>query len=297
MTAGRDKKWFRNGEGISPRQQWSFSTEAPLTGLKLSCESGQTIAADQSGSVYRLDQHGHVAAVTRGFFDISLIATDSIGQRAAVVDQESRLSLFDEKLRVIWSLDLPDGITALAVEPHGRYVAVALANGKTVIYDAHHRRVVHFDTQRPLRFLRFLEFRPALIAAAEYGLLCEYDLTGECLWSSKLPMNLGDVTCTGDGGRISVAAFSQGVRHLDGAGQPDGSYLLEGTPNRLSTSITPFRLAVTTLEGHLYWLSEDGEIIWAAALPEDPFAIETDAIGNGLTCGFQSGRIVNLAWN
>jgi hypothetical protein len=289
--------WLQTGRGRPPRSRWTYTTEAPLTGLKHSRESGQTVAADQTGGVYRIDRNGKLASVTRGFIALNHIASDDVGRRAAVVDEQTRLSFFDEKLRVVWSLELSDAVTALDVEPHGRYVAVALANGKNVVYDAHHLRVFHFETPRPLRHLRFLALRPALVAAAEYGLLCEFDFSGKCVWTAKLPINVGDVTSTGDGGRISLAAFSQGVRHVNGSGEPDGSYLLEGTPNRLSTSIVPFRLAVTTLEGHLYWLDESGEFVWGAALPEDAFAIHTEPLGNGLVCGFQSGRIVSLAWN
>ena len=297
MTDFDPDNWLHTGKGRPPRERWSFTAEAPLTGMKLSRESGQIVAADESGGVYRLDRHGRIAAVTRGFFGVRLVACDDLGDRAAVVDHESRLSLFDEKLRVVWSLGMPEGITAIDVESHGRYVAVALANGKTVVYDAHHRRMFQFTTQRRLSVVRFLDFRPALVVAAEYGLLGKYDFQGRCLWSSKLPMNIGDLTCTGEGDRVSVAAFSQGIRHINGAGQPDGSYLLEGTPNRLSASITPFRLAVTTLEGHLYWLDETGDIVWAAALPEEAVSVETDALGSGLACGFHSGRIVCFGWN
>jgi hypothetical protein len=289
--------WLQTGQGQPPRERWTLTTEAPLTGLKHSRESGQTVAADQSGGVYRIDRNGKLASVTRGFIALNHIATDDVGRRAAVVDHDTRLSLFDERLRVAWSLELPDAVTALDVEPHGRYLAVALANGKNVVYDANHSRVFHFETQRPLRHVRFLALKPALVAAAEYGLLCESDFSGEIVWTSKLPLNVGDVTCTGDGGRISVAAFSQGVRHINDSGEPDGSYLLEGTPNRVSTSIVPFRLAVTTLEGHLYWLDDNGDMVWAAGLPEDVFAVHTEPLGNGLICGFQSGRIVSLAWN
>jgi len=273
-----------------------FSTEAPLVSLRLCRESSETLLADRSGSLYRLEGGGRLSAVSRGFHRLALLAVDDIGRHAVVVDRRSRLSLVDEKLQIIWTLQMPEAVTAVGMEPQGRFVAVALANRKNVVYDAAHRRVFHFETPRPLRFLRFL-VKPGIIAAAEFGFLARTDFQGNVLWQNRLSLNIGELCCTGDGGRISLASFARGVVHLDGNGERSGSYLLEGTPNRLSGSLSPFRLAVTTTEGHLYWLDDEGELLWGAALPDAAAAVQVDAKGRGLVVGWESGRVVSLAWD
>ena len=259
-------------------------------------ESGETLLADQSGGIYRLDRQGRLAALTRGFHGLGLLAGDDVG-RVAVVTQGKQLSRLDERLAVTWSIELPEEITAVAVDPLGQYVAVGLESGKNVVYDREHRRVFQFETERPMRFLQFLASKAAIIGAAAYGMFCRFDFTGDNLWTFKTLYNIGQLTCTGDGTVIALAAFVRGVKLLDGSGEPTGTYLLEGTPNCLSVSFTPFRLAVTTVEGHLYWLDEAGELVWGAAVPEDVTAIATDPLGDGLVCGFASGNAISLSWH
>lgn len=288
--------WWRSGRGTPPRERWTYTAEAPLAGLARSREAGCTVLADTAGGLYRLDPNGQLAAISRGFHGLELLACDDVGRFGAALTEETHLTLFDDRCRVVWSLELPDVAYCLSMEPHGRFLAVSLANGKNVVYDANHRRVFHFETERPLRFLRFLATSRALIGVAEYGFIGRWDFTGAELWSNRLQVNVGDVSCTGDGTRIALAAFNQGVKHLAGTGERLGTYLLEGTAERLSGSFTADRLAVTTLEGHLYWLDGDGELVWGAELPERAVAVQTDPLGGGLVCGFESGRVVSLGW-
>lgn len=282
---------------MPPRKRWSFSTDAPLRALHSGRESGETLLADSSGGIYRLDRRGRLAALTRGFHGLQLLAGDDVGASAVAVHDETRLSWLDEQLAVAWSIELPGPITALGMDSFGQYVAVGLDNGKNVVYDREHRRVFQFETERPMRFLRFLSSQPAIVAAAAYGMFCRFDFEGNAVWAGKTLYHIGELACTGDGSLVALAAFARGVKLLDGDGEPVGTYLLEGTPNCLSISFTPFRLAVTTLEGHLYWLDESGDLVWGAALPEEVTAVATDPLGDGLVCGFASGTVIGIGWS
>jgi len=53
---------------------------------------------------------------------------------------------------------------------------------------------------------------------------------------------------------------------------------------------------VTTLERQLYWLDSDGELLWAAHPPDDVCCLGCDPLGNGIMCGFNSGRLIRLDW-
>ena len=215
-------QWLMSGQGIRPELQWTFRADAPLVDLQLSRESGETVLGDEAGGVYRLNRQGRAATISRGFHGLRLVATDDVGRHSAIVSGDSQLSFLNRALSSEWAIDLPDAITALAVSPYGRHLAVGLANGKSVIYDARHQRVCHIETDRPLQFLHFQSGRPAVIGAAEYGQLLEFDFSGRVLWSTNLHANIGGITGTGDGKRLSVATFTQGVKHLDENGQPAG---------------------------------------------------------------------------
>lgn len=288
--------WFNAGQGPPPAERWTYSTEAPLAALARARETGHTLLADTSGGLYRLDANGHLLAISRGFHGLELLCSDDAGRCGAAVTEETHLSLFDHRCRVLWSVELPDVAYCLGMEPHGRYLAVSLANGKNVVYDANHQRVFHFETDRPLRFLQFLTTTRGLIGAAEFGFLGRWDFTGAELWSTRPQMNIGDLGCTGDGTKIVLAAFNHGVKQFNGDGEKLESYLLEGTAERLSLSFSGDRLAATTLEGHLYWLEADGELLWGAELPEPATDVATDPLGGGLICGFTSGRVTSLGW-
>ena len=50
--------WLQEGQGIPPTLRWAFSTEAPLVALDMGRESGEVLAADETGGLYRLDRRG-----------------------------------------------------------------------------------------------------------------------------------------------------------------------------------------------------------------------------------------------
>lgn len=289
-------RWLTSRQGIPPKVRWSFSTEAALAAVALARESGHCLAADVAGGLYRLDRTGTLAALTRAWSRLQLLASDDVGRRCAAIVDENRLMFLESALRVLWSVELPEAATALAVEGHGQLLAVALANGKNVVYDAHRHRAAVFETDNVLRQVVFLSTQPAVIGVSEFGFLGRWNGAGEEVWSAGLQLNVGDLACTGGGERILLAGFSHGVRRLGGNGERLGTFLLEGTPNHLSTSFFPHRIAATTLEGHLYWLDDEGEILWGAELDEEAAAVCVQPLGEGLICGVESGRLISLSW-
>lgn len=288
--------WSQHGQGERPVIAWSFSLDAPLTAFTLARETGEIVAVDSSGGLYLLDRRGRVKTLTRGFKSLGALAWSDTGTHGAAATGSSKLSWIDRTLSVKWSRNLREEILSLAVDAHGHYAAVALAGGETLLFDARRREVGRFKTIRPLRHLKFSAGRPLLLGAAEYGLICCRQLDGSEAWSQRLWSNVGDLTVTGDGEEIFLARFNQGVQKLDRSGQGRGSYQVRGTPNHVSTSFVPGRLGVTTVERDIYWLDAEGGLIWATHLPDDVCGIAVDALGSGLTCGFQSGRLYRLEW-
>ena len=297
MTEQSPSDWLSAGRGIEPQLRWSFATDSPMVAMALARETGEVLAGDTSGGLYLLDRRGRVATLTRGFHPLTALAWSDSGNGGAAAIGDSKLCRLTNRLEVAWSIDLPDVILCLAVDPFGQYVAAGLANGSNYVFDPQKKRVSTFETIRPLRFMRFLATEPTIVGAAEYGHLCCHQLTGEQIWSEKLWSNAGDMAVAGDGETILLAGFNHGIQLFDGQGTNRGSFVVEGTPNRVSMSFLPNRLVASTLEHHLYWLDSDGEMVWATVLPEEVCQVHCDPLGNWFVCGFVSGRITRLDWD
>ena len=295
--AGESLPWLSNGQGRQPVKRWSFSTDAPLASLVFAIESRDTLLADTAGGLYRLTYDGKLFALSRGFHGLNRLASDDLGRCGAAICEETKLTRFNRKLQTDWTVELPAEATAMAMDPHGEHLAVALENGKCVVYDASHQRVFHVESPEPIGFLHFSPRNGALIGAGEFGRVTQWSATGESQWSKNLRFNIGDLTANGDDERIALAAFAEGVKLLNPEGKRSGSWLLEGTPHHVSSSFAGNRLAAATLEGHLYWLDGDGELVSGAELPEEVIGLAASALGDSLVIGFESGRVICLGWD
>ena len=96
-----------------------------------------------------------------------------------------------------------------------------------------------------------------------------FQVTGEAVWTEKLWSNIGDLAITADGGTQYVAGYTYGIQVFRKAGAIAGTYLLDGAPRFVASSLEPYRLLATTVEGEIYWLDANGEVLWTAALPEE----------------------------
>lgn len=292
-----DMEWIHRGRGIGPSVKWTFGTEGPLTGVQLARESGEVLASDETGGLYRLDRKGKYSAVTRTREGIREIAMSDDGEWCIASVGAASLHRFDRNLKTVWQIDLPSECLAIAMDPFGQYVLVSLAEAGNVIYDANKRKVAQFESIRPLSHVRFVVTEPTLVAAANHGLLCCMSLQGERLWEEKIWSNVGSIAITGDGELIYVAAFAHGVQVFDGDGDAIGSYVVEGTVKQIAASYEPHRVVAATLERHLYLLDPDGEMLWTAQTPDDVKQLACDPLGEFVVCGFADGHVVGLDWS
>ena len=277
--------------------RWSFATDAPLVGLQFGRESGETLAADESGGLYLLDRQGQITALTRGFHGVLSIAWSDSGNGGAVLLEDRKVCRLTPRLTVDWSRELPDSPLAVAVDPFGNNIAVSMADAATIVLDWKKNLTCEFSTIRPLKFLRFVSTDRKLIGAAEYGLLCCHDFSGNELWNEKIWTNIGDLSITGKADTVLMAGFNHGIQVFDADGGQCGAYMVEGAPNRVSTTFTRERVAATTIEHYLYWMDSDGELLWATEADEDFVGLHSDPLGNGLVCGLRSGRICRLTFD
>lgn len=294
--SSRNPPWVTSGRGVSPQLKWQFGTDGSLCGLALARESGDVFIADQTGALYRLDRRGQIAALTRLHHPAIALDWSDDGSQGAVIAGENLILRFDRDLRIIHKLTLPETCLAVAVSPFGNHLAAALANGKTLIYDEQKKRVGEFETMRPLAFLKFCATEALLFSAAEHGLLSCHNLAGAEVWQQKNWSNVGSLSISGDGETLYLASFTHGVQTMNGDGASIGSYVVEGTVNRVSASYEPQKLAASTVERSLFWLDSDGELLWATALPDDVLALACDPLGEWIVCGLLNQGVYRLDW-
>jgi len=296
MSAG-EAPVFRTLHGAPPTVAWSLSTEGPLAGLRWSRETGEVLAADALGGLYAIDTHGRLAHVTRGPAPIRGLAASDNGSGGVALVGDDKLYWFNRKLLFQGCLEHPTQVTAIAMEPLGQYLAVSLTDGEFMIYDRHRRRVARHSLPIPLVLIEFLPEFDELIGVGEHGLLCRFKFSGERLWQESLFSYAGDLAVTGAGDLLLLAAFTHGVVARNGAGQPLGSYQLEGTALRVAMTYGGERLACGPLERGLFWIERGGQVVWQAQLADDLARLAVHPLGFGLVLGLQSGRIVRLNWS
>ena len=289
--------WLKHGRGDAPNLRWSASSESQLVGLDLARESGETVAADDSGGLSLYGRDGDLLTINRSFQDLQLVAWSDTGNGGVVLQADNTITRLRQSLTVRWSQSFPSKVTDVNIDPYGNHIAVALANNTNLILNWKKKRVAEFETNQPLSFLRFTATEKYLVGASEYGLLCCHEFDGTEVWSDKVWSSVGDLCISGDGEDILIAGFNHGIQSFNGDGGHRGSYMVEGTPCRVVSTFSPERMAITTIERDLFWLDDDGEILWSAHPGEELVGLECDPLGNGFVCGTQSGRILRLAWN
>ena len=299
MTEQADPEfgWLKRGKGDAPALRWYVSTDSKLMDFSLSRETGEIVAADSLGGLSLYDRRGKLVGVNRGFDGIQLVAWSDNGNGGAILTGENTLVRIRQSLALRWSVKLPSEVLALDVDPYGNHIAVSLANGITRIYNWKKSRVTEFETVQPLNYVLFVGTKKRIVGAAEYGLLCSHAFDGSEIWNEKLWTNVGDLSLTGNGKLILVAGFNHGVQQFDDDGTHRGSFMMDGTPGIVSTSFISERVAAATIERHLYWMDSDGEMIWAAESDTDIIGVQTDALGNGMVLGLDTGQILRLTWD
>ena len=260
--------WINQGYGRSPEVRWAHSTDGPLTATALAKESGDFFAADKTGALCRIDQLGQIAAVSRLSSPISALAWSDSGSHGIAIQGSHGVSRFDRQLRNEWEIELDEKCLAVGIDPYANYSVVSLADSGNLVLDRHYKQVAVFETFRPIKHFQFLTEEVAIIAVAESGTVCCYDIRGRELWDERLWSNSGDIAIAEAGDRLLIASLAHGVVKFSLDGRPKGSLVIEGTVKYIATSYSGKIFFVATIEGKVFRVDIDGEVLWSAKTPE-----------------------------
>ncbi len=291
---------------LEPVLAWTAMTDAPLKGLLMAREAGVLLAWDSADQLYLLDGRGERTATVRAPGPIAAGAISDDGTLLALVGRGDRLWLIGPDLEIQVERSTLAEVAAVAVDPHGRYVAVASKLGPTQFYTRHGRPAGRFVPRQPLGHLKFVADQPILVGTAAHGTIVAaelapadddpdgYRLQVEPLWQQSLLSNVGRLALTGDGGMILASCYSHGVQRFDLRGQAEGSYHLGGSASHAVPDFAGRIMAVATLEGELAIMNRGGNLRWKTALPRPAVALEVDALGRFLVFGQETGEIARL---
>ncbi|HLQ46125.1 MAG TPA: hypothetical protein VK137_15395, partial [Planctomycetaceae bacterium] len=211
-----EPSWLSEGQGIPPKIRWTFATEAPLVAMEMGRESGEVLAADATGGLYRLDRRGQLLTLSRGLKGVRVLAWSDTSAAGAAIVGERKVLRLNSQFETEWSVGLPEPALGVAVTPYGRHTAISLANGGNLVLGPDSEQLSVFETVRPLKWIQFLATDAVLVGAADYGHVCAHQLDGQPLWTERSFMSLGEMHAAGDGETVLLAGFNHGIQALDG---------------------------------------------------------------------------------
>jgi hypothetical protein len=199
----------------------------------------------------------------------------------------------------------PTGIDAatVAVDAHGRYIAVASKVGPHALFTRHGRPAGQFETRQPIGHLAFVVEVPLLIGASNFGAIMAIELVpvgskgrleAQVLWQQTLLSNVGRLALAGSGQAILASCFTHGVHRFDLDGRIEGAYHPGGSVTHAVPDYLGRTIAVATYEGDLSLLNSVGNLRWQSSLPKPAIALQFDALGRYFFYGLSTGEITRI---
>jgi hypothetical protein len=250
--------------------------ESPL-GLLHQREAGGLVVWGERGGLTALSRSGTVQARTR-FTEPPRVAVADDGSDVAVATSGQLMWLAPD-LRPRWQRSIPSPATALALDPFGRFLAVADAQSRLEVLDRDGRQVLAVESPKAFHHLAFVPAAPALIAAADFGLLARLELpSGEWAWRASVVAHVGGLAVADSGEPVVLACFSAGLRRYSAAGKAVPTPELPGRSVALTFD---GRLTVVLgTDDTLTGLNPLGEVVLSGTVDEPVRAMALSALGD-----------------
>jgi hypothetical protein len=275
------------------RLLWSTDLPAPPLGLSLAREPGTFLVWDSDKVMSRLDRRGQVQLRRAAPGTVVAAALSDDGRHAAAVGRRGQVWLLTGEFDVVWERSLPVRPLAVALDHLGQGVAVADEAGVHV-FDSGGRELWRASTPRPLLYLSFVPEAPALVGSAEFGLVCAFDRQGHCLWREGLVVHVGSLAVSGDGERIVLACFTEGL-FVYSLSRPRQQRLPQAAPCRLAAlGYRGEPLLTTGMENRLALRDAQGEVRDELALPGPPLALGLAPLGEWAVVALAGGKVVGV---
>lgn len=271
---------------------WSQKLPAGVRGLVAARERDWLLAWDANHWLYLLDHNGQRQGQTRfaGALVSACFADD--GSAIVAVGSHGEMAWLAPDLMPRWRQTLPQPALAVAVDSFGQYFAVSDRTGNLTISNRLGKTISQSQTPRPLHHLAFVPGAPVLLGCADLGLVICLELSGEVRWRDGLFANAGSLTASGDGTRILVACFSEGLQDYDLQGQKKGRVSVPEPCRLAALSYTgQFILVAGLTSQRIFLLDSNGQVLANQQLSQEIVALAVSPLGDRVAAALGDGTI------
>jgi hypothetical protein len=274
---------------------WSLATGAPASGLALAREGGQLLAWDENHWLYLLNARGERQGQGRPLPALTAACVADDGSALAVAGGRGEVMRLAPDLKPRWQRSLRHPAVAVALDPFGQCLAVSDAKDGLSVFDRDGRRLWKGRQPRPLHHLAFVPEAPFLLGAADFGLVvCLDAATGKLIWRDGLPAHCGALATGGDGERVVLACFSDGLRRYN-CGSGAKGHVTTREPCRLAALSFDGRLALVAGRGNrLLLLDINGKVLGIHLLEKPAVALALTALAERAMVALADGGVLAL---
>jgi hypothetical protein len=276
------------------RQLWSQPIAVAPRGVALAREKGWLLAWDDKHWLYLLNGSGERQGQTRTPRDLTVACCAEDGTQYAAAGSKGEVWWLAPDLVPRWERSVPHRAVAAAMDPFGQYLAVADSRGAVRLFDRYGRTVSQLQSPRPLHHLAFVPAAPLLVGSADYGLVTCFDLAGNWVWREGLVAHVGSLAVSGDGSRIILACFTEGLQRYSLAGKKMGRLPLAEPCRLTALTFDGSSAAVAGLSNRLLLLDADGRTLVNYLLPRPAAALALAALGDTAVVGLADGPLLGI---
>ena len=148
----------RQSTRLEPSTTWTVVTDSPLKGLSLAREAGTILAWDEGNQLYLLSDQGESLSFSRVPNRIQAGAISDEGGLIALLGEpdETGLLLLSADFEVQVERSAPSDATFVAIDPHGRYLAVGTRLNAVHFINRYGRPAGRLETIESLSHLCFV---------------------------------------------------------------------------------------------------------------------------------------------
>lgn len=271
---------------------WSRKLGAAIRGLVHAGERDWLLAWDANHWLYLLDQDGHRQGQAHFAGTLTSVGFAQDGSAIVAGGNTGQVVWLTPDLMRRWEKTLPQPCLAVAIDPFGQYAAVSDRAGNLTAFNRLGDKVFQLQLPRPLHHLTFVPAAPILVGCADLGLVVGVELTGNIRWRDGLFANAGSLTSSGDGGRILVACYSEGLQCYDWRGEKK-ERLAVPEPCRLAAiSFSGQFVAISGLTGgRLHILDTAGKSLGSLRLDHEAVALAMSPLADRAMVGMADGTV------
>ncbi len=277
------------------RLLWSQTIPAPLRGLILARERETILAWDGQDRLYLFNESGTIQAQRPAPAPMASAGCAEDGSAFLVAASQSPAVFgLAPDLSPRWQRPVAQRVTAVAVEPLGRRIAVADAGGTLYLLDERGRMLWQAATPRPLHHLAFVPETAVLVGAADFGLVLCFGASGECLWRDGLVAHVGSLAVSGDGSCVLLACFSDGLYRYSTAGPQQQRISLDAPCHFAALSYAGDYLLTADRQQRICLRDGKGDLRDLANLDSSAAAAALGALADYAIVGLPNGAILRF---